>query len=71
MVDYVWHLVITMAVFGYFRTKSPRQEISTKNEPNSLIRHQGAPKRYKKAKKGQEGLKGQIKGQNYNGINFL
>ena len=60
-----------MAVFGYFHTKSPRLEISTKNDPNCLIRHQGAPERYKKAKKGHDGLKGQIKGQNYNGIKFL
>ena len=60
-----------MAVFGYFDSKSPRLEISTKNEPNRLIRHEGPPKRYKKTKKGHEGLKGQIKDQNYNGINFL
>ena len=31
---------ITMAVFGYFHTKSPRLEISTNNEPNNrLITH--------------------------------
>ena len=53
-----------MAVFGEIPLKSSRVEISTKNEVNRVVRHNGPLKRPKKAEIENKGRKGQIKGQN-------
>ena len=46
-------------------------EISTKNQLNRVVRHNGPLKRPKKAKIENKGHKGQIKGQNQSVINFM